>query len=89
VLVSALSGEGLDALFDAIDARLGVNDQVLRVAVEPSAGKLIHWLHEHTDVLDTQSDDDGHITYRIRLALAKRGQFDGQLARYNGRLLDA
>jgi GTPase len=89
VLVSALSGEGLDALFDAIDARLGVNDQVLRVAVEPSAGKLIHWLHEHTDVLDTQSDDDGHLTYRIRLALAKRGQFDGQLARYNGRLLDA
>jgi GTPase len=89
VLVSALTGAGLDELFSVIDTRLGVNDQVLNLTLDATAGKLIHWLHENTDVLQQSSDDEGRLTYRVRLALSKRGQLDGQLARFGGQVLEA
>jgi GTPase len=86
VLVSAITGEGLGTLFAAIDARLGVNDQVLTLSFDPSAGKFVHWLHENTDVLDQTSSDDGRMTFHVRLAASKRGQLDAQLAKSGGTL---
>jgi GTPase len=87
VLVSAISGEGLETLYAAIDARLGVHDQELSLSFAASAGKFMHWLHKNTDVLDQTSDDAGQMTVRVRLALSKRGQLDSQLARFGGTVL--
>jgi GTPase len=88
VLVSAITGEGLDTLFAAIDTRLGVNDQVLSLLFAATSGKVLHWLHENTDVLEQTSNEDGQLAVRVRLALSKRGQLDGQLARYGGVVVD-
>ena len=86
LLVSAITGEGLDGMFAAIDARLGVGDQFVTLSFDASAGKFIHWLHENTDVLEHTSDDDGRMTYRVRLAQSKRGQLDAQLGRVGGEI---
>ncbi len=46
VLVSAVTGHGLDDLFEVIDARLGKADEVLSLTIPGHEGALIAWLYE-------------------------------------------
>lgn len=80
VLVSAVTGEGMDALLDAIDARLGQADETLVLMVPTTEGRLIHWLHENTDVLESAPDDDQHaLRFRVRVATETRRRLQSQL----------
>ncbi len=81
VLISALTGEGIAALFAEIDQRLSVDDELVSLVVPASAGGLAHWLHENTDVIERQPDDDGATTFRVRIAKSKRGRLENQLHR--------
>jgi GTP-binding protein HflX len=81
VLVSARTGEGVDALLAAIDRRLGAHDEVLTVQVPAGQGRLLSWLHTHAEVLDEAPQETGAITARIRIAPANRGKLAGQLKR--------
>ena len=51
VLVSALTGEGLDALLDAIEARLARRRVVLDLVLDPADGAGVSWLHRHAEVM--------------------------------------
>jgi GTP-binding protein HflX len=80
VLVSATTGEGLTALLDAIDERLGHADELVVLTVPTTEGRLIHWLHENTDVLEAQPGDDAHaLEFRVRVAAEKRQRLQAQL----------
>ena len=79
VLVSAATGQGIDALFAAIDARLGSADEVLDVIIPGHEGALIAWLYENTDVMSRTSADDGALHVRIRLASGKKDRAIAQL----------
>lgn len=79
VLVSAATGEGLDSLLAAIDARLGVSDEVVAITIEPDQGGLLGWLHEHADVLSRESDETGRIHCRVRVAGEKKGRLLARL----------
>ena len=79
-LVSALTGEGIDGLLVAIDEHFGANDIIVAVRIPAEDGKLLHWLHEHTDVIERQAnDDDGVITVRVRVAADKRDRLMSQV----------
>jgi GTP-binding protein HflX len=81
-LVSATTGEGIAQLLEAIDARLGRFDEVLSLTVPAIEGRLINWLHENTDVMETAPDGDGHaILFRVRVAAEKVQRLKGQLAK--------
>jgi len=89
VLVSAVTGEGIDALLVAIDARLGKADEVLSLTVPAHAGKFVAWLYENTDVLVREaSDDDGALSFRVRIASETKGRLIAQLKQL-GVALDA
>jgi GTPase len=79
VLVSAVTGAGLDTLRTTINELLGADDDLLDLVVPPSEGKLIHWLHEHTEIVARSVADDGRQTFQIRVAPDKRGRLDHQL----------
>jgi GTP-binding protein HflX len=66
VLVSAQTGEGIDALGLAIEARLAEQRQTLDLVLDPSDGPGLSWLYRHTEVLDRQFGGDGllHVTVR-------------------------
>lgn len=81
VLVSAITGEGIESLLDAIDGRLAENNKTLTIEVPADAGALMHWLHGNTEVLDRQTNDTGATVYRIRIGEALRGRLAGQLKR--------
>ena len=81
VLLSAYTGEGVDALLEAIDRRLGANDEILAVEIPAGHGKLLSWLHAHAEVLEEAAAESGAVTARIRIAPANRGKLAGQLKR--------
>ena len=81
VLLSAVTGEGCDALLAAIDARLGRRDLILALDVPAHAGRLMGWLHDNTAVLATETGDDGTMHVRVRIDPDLRGKLDAQLKR--------
>ena len=66
VIVSALSGEGLDRLIPAIEARLGESRQTLNLLLDPADGAGLSWLYRHAEVLSKQMNDDGQLAVDVR-----------------------
>lgn len=79
--ISAITGEGLDALLAAIDARLGAGDSELEVDVPAGEGRLASWLHENTQVLSREPQDDGATSFRVRIAADKEGLLAAEMKR--------
>jgi GTP-binding protein HflX len=83
VLVSAGTGEGIERLLESIDARLGASDEMLDIVIPGSAGALLNWLHETTDVIARESRKDGAIELRLRIPSEKKDRLIAEL-RKNG-----
>ena len=79
VLVSAHTGAGLDDLFAAIDARLGVADEVLEIAIPGHQGQLIAWMYENAEVLARTAGEDGALRLRVRIASEKKDRVIAKL----------
>jgi GTP-binding protein HflX len=81
VLVSAVTGEGIEDLLAAIDGVFARHDDIVAVAVPPSGGALANWLYENAEVMHRELRDSGATLYRIRIDRSKRGRLDAQLRR--------
>jgi GTP-binding protein HflX len=81
VLVAARTGEGVEALLEAVDRRLGAHDEVLSLEIPAGHGRLLSWLHAHAEVLEEAAGETGAITARVRIAPENRGKLAGQLKR--------
>ena len=66
VPVSALSGEGLDRLVAAIEARLGESRQTLHLVLDPADGAGLSWLYRHAEVLSREMREDGQMAVDVR-----------------------
>ena len=58
VPISAITGEGLDALRDCMAQRLRSEEQIHRVRIPATDGSRIAWLHSRGEVLDQRLDHD-------------------------------
>ncbi|MET0365595.1 MAG: GTPase HflX [Sphingobium sp.] len=82
VLVSAGSGEGVEAL------TLAVRDRLLRdlaqhhILLDQADGAALAWLHEHGEVSATEGAEDDRILVDVRLSGAEYARF---LSRFGGR----
>ena len=78
VALSALAGEGLDALICLIDERLSMARRVVEVRVPYADGATLAWLYRHGEVLN-RTERDGAACLRVGLTpadanrLARRG----------------
>ncbi|RME66116.1 MAG: GTPase HflX, partial [Alphaproteobacteria bacterium] len=66
VAISALTGEGMDALLERIDAHLFARARVLNVTLAASEGAALAWLYRHGKVLARHSNDQG-VVLKVRL----------------------
>jgi GTPase len=66
--VSALTGEGIGRLLEAIEARLAQGRSLVDLQLDGADGQGLHWLYEHTEVMARQSHDDGRISLKVRVA---------------------
>jgi GTP-binding protein HflX len=65
-LVSAITGEGCDALLDVIEQRLAKSRVVLDLVLDPADGAGVSWLHRHSEVMDKHLTDDGRLSMTVR-----------------------
>jgi GTPase len=66
-LVSAITGEGLDALGAAIETRLAAGRVVIELSVDTTDGAGVSWLHRHTEVIHKAIDEkSGRIAMTVR-----------------------
>jgi GTPase len=66
VLVSALSGEGLEPLLNEIEARLAAGRITLDLVLDPADGAGVSWLHRHTEVIAKELREDGRLAVVVR-----------------------
>ena len=74
VLVSALTGEGLDALREQMAILLRAGTHVHDIRLASSDGRRLAWLHEHGEVIGRSDDEDG-VALQVRLSDADRARF--------------
>ena len=67
VPVSALTGEGIDALKAAIEERLAGSRARFRIRLDAADGAGVSWLHRNTEVLGKTVADDGQVAMTVRV----------------------
>ena len=72
---SALSGEGVEALLQAIDARLGVGRRLSSITIGPADGAARAWLFERGEVRLTEMADSGSETINVAMDEADWSRF--------------
>src|SRR5207237_10765842 len=71
LLVSAVTGEGIDELLRAIEDRLAATRMTLDLSIDASDGAGISWLHRNAEVLNKQLHD-GRFDMTVRVDETKR-----------------
>ena len=67
VLVSAVTGEGLDRLAEAIGLRVTTSRVTLALTLDAADGAAASWLYRHTEVLAKSLQDDGRLAMTVRV----------------------
>jgi len=73
VLVSALTGEGIDTLIAAIEAEFARSRLTFDVALDLADGAGMSWLHRHVEVLASDPGADGRMHMTVRVAPDRAG----------------
>jgi GTP-binding protein HflX len=73
-LVSAVTGEGIDRLIEAIETRLAKARVVLALDLDAADGAGASWLYRNVEVLEKSVTDDGRLAMTIRVDPAKVAQ---------------
>ena len=77
VAVSAITGEGLVALTEAIDRKIAGSLETADYDIEPSDGARLAWLYRHGEVVDRLDNAEAvHVT--VRLSQADRARFESR-----------
>jgi GTPase len=85
VLVSAVTGEGLDALGAAIEARLAPGRVLMELSLDATDGAGLSWLYRHTEVIDKAIDEQtGRIALTVRADAGRADAVREKFAKSNG-----
>jgi GTP-binding protein HflX len=72
VVVSAVTGFGLDPLRAEIERRLNLKRETIEIAIKPDEGSLSNWIYENCEVVGRKAVGEGITALRIRIAPEKR-----------------
>ncbi len=78
-LMSAVTGEGVDALLASIDRHFRANDETVDLVIPAADGAVLAWLHANADVTTRSTDDDGTTHATVRIERARHGRLLGRL----------
>ncbi|ALK09685.1 GTPase HflX [Blastochloris viridis] len=76
-LVSALSGEGVEALLDRIETRITAGRITRTVSLAPEDGQGLAWLYRHADVIERSGDaETGRTLVTVRVSPERLEEID-------------
>lgn len=88
VVVSALKGDGMEQLLEAIERRLTDRFAEMHLSIAPEDGALMHWVIENTQLISKQTDDEtGFSDLIVRASRSTAGQLNKRLAAGRSRAL--
>ena len=77
--LSAVRGDGLDALLDAVEQALARENERLEIRIPPKDARALAWLHRNGEILDSTIDETtGDTTIHVRLMPVDAGRFRAQ-----------
>lgn len=79
IAISAATGEGIDALVEAIEERVAGELEPLTVTLAPDQLALVDWLYRNGDVIARKDRHDGSVTLSINATAATRGEIENRL----------
>lgn len=82
VAVSAVAGDGVEDLLQAIDHRLNEDRQVIDVSVDLADGEAIAWLYQRGEVM-SRHDDESLAHFRVGLDTADAARFEHRFSNQN------
>jgi GTP-binding protein HflX len=74
ILISAVTGEGLADLMNAIEERVVAERPTLLLDLDPADGAGLGWLHRQTEVLSRRLDDQGRLAVTVRVDPTRLGE---------------
>jgi GTP-binding protein HflX len=81
-LISAATGEGLDAFKQALAGRIGAGNQLRELTLDGGEGEVLSWLYSKGKV-ESGEGAGGHIRVKASLSARNWGQFDKLFGRRN------
>ncbi|TPM51228.1 GTPase HflX [Mesorhizobium sp. B2-2-4] len=83
VAISAVTGEGIDALNAIIETRMSGELEDLTVTIGPAQFGLVDWLYRNGDVVSRTDNDDGSATISLKATQSARDEIESRLRRKN------
>ncbi|MBZ9962846.1 GTPase HflX [Mesorhizobium sp. BR1-1-2] len=83
VAISAVTGEGIDALNAIIETRMSGELEDLTVTIEPAQFGLVDWLYRNGDVVSRTDNEDGSATISLKATQSAREEIESRLRRKN------
>lgn len=74
--VSAITGEGVDALLEQIDLMFADTENHLSLKLTPEDGAAMAWLYRHGQNVEQEITEDGDTIIEVQLNLANLGRFE-------------
>jgi len=66
-IISALTGEGVEALLDRLESKLARQRLLFSLSLPPEDGKGLNWLYEHTEIMQRDVAEDGSLQMTVRV----------------------
>lgn len=83
VAISAVTGEGIDALKALIETRMSGELEALTVTLQPAQLGLVDWLYRHGDIVSRADNEDGSVTILLQATQSAKHEIESRLHRKN------
>lgn len=83
IAISAITGEGIDALKALIETRMSGELEELTVTIEPAQFGLVDWLYRNGDIVSRLDNEDGSATIALKATHTARQEIESRLQRKN------
>lgn len=83
IAISAITGEGIDALKALIETRMSGELEELTVTIEPAQFGLVDWLYRNGDIVSRADNEDGSTTIALKATHTARQEIESRLHRKN------
>jgi GTPase len=79
IVVSALKGEGTDALLEEIEKLISGKLEKRLIRVEPDEMSLLPWIYERSRVLSREDEEDGSVSLEVEITAVESAELDAKL----------
>ncbi len=79
IAISAITGEGFEALKETIEARVSGELASLTVTLAPSQFGMVDWLYRNGEVTERTDNEDGSVTISLRATKSARDEIQSRL----------